>query len=133
MAKKLPPVHTQFKKGQSGNPLGAKLHDPELKRIRKISNEMFQELVDLALSEDLSGLQKIIKDPKASALKVGVATSLVKAIQKGDWGTLERIVERLVGKVVVRVDHTTDGKEISTGANVHLYLPKNGRTKEENE
>ena len=130
--KRNPNLAPPWKPGQSGNPEGGRKHNPEKKRIKKVTNELLQDLVDLALSGNVSELKRIIADPTSPALKVGIATALFTAIKKGDWKTLESIVERIVGKVPVKVDHTSDGEKLNS-PQVVLYLPKNGSTKEENE
>lgn len=120
-----------WKPGQSGNPKGRKKLDPELKRLRQLTQDQFKELIQLALDSNVKELKKIAEHPSTSALKVGICTALHKAIAKGDWKTLKAIVEKIVGPDTIKIDHTTDGKPI--GAQVHLYVPANGSTKEENE
>jgi len=91
--------------GEIRNPLGGRAHNPEKRRIRAITEETLKDVVELALISDLKGLEAIIRNPETPAIKVGVATSLVKAIRKGDWRILEAIIERLTGKVAIRVHH----------------------------
>lgn len=107
-----------FQKGNNANPLGAAAHNP----IRKITHEIFKDIVELALTSNIEALQAIVKDPKTPSIKVGVATSLVTAIKRGDWQTLERIIERLVGKVTVTIDHTTMGQKIESPSSI-IVLP----------
>lgn len=122
-----------IRKGEVRNPHGARAHDPVKKALKRLANDEFLDIVNAALTGGVRDLLKIAKDPSSPAIKVGVATALAKAIKNGDWKTLEGIVERLIGKVPVRVDHTTDGEKLPSGQQVILYLPKNGKTKEENE
>ena len=89
------------KKGEVRNPLGGASHNKALKGLRRFTNEYLKELIELAVMGNMQGLVNIIKDPDAPAIKVGIAKSLVQAITKGDWAVLERIVERIVGKVPV--------------------------------
>lgn len=88
-----------WKPGQTGNPGGSSKLQQERAAIRKITRDKLKDLVDLALDSNLAELQRIVKDPTSPALKVGVATSLAAAIKKGDWGTLQSIVDSLLGKV----------------------------------
>jgi hypothetical protein len=124
-----PPKHTQFKPGQpSANPLGGQLHDPVKKALKRLTVGEFQDVIHLALTSDLAGLQAVAKDPKSSALKVGVATSLAKAIQKGDWATLESISARIVGRVAAKVELTgADGGPIR---NEHAAMTRDERLAE---
>lgn len=100
---KPPPVHSRFKPGQVANPLGANAHNPLLKALRKLTVKTFQEVVELTLTSNLEGLQKIAKDPKSTSLQVGVATSMLRAIKNGDYSVIERIAERIIGKLPDRV------------------------------
>lgn len=122
-----------FKPGNKANPEGARAHDPEKKMLKKITAEVFAEIVELALKNDIIGLTKVAEDKTCPAIKVGVARALMKAIQKGDWKTIEGIIERLVGKVVIKVDHTSGGEVIANPPQVVMYIPNNNRTKEEND
>jgi|GEM_PF-2346076 len=126
-----PPKHTQFKKGVSGNPDGGRRHDPVKKLFKNVTAPEFEEVINVALTSNPGELKQIIQNQTSSSIKVGIATSLLKAIQKGDWRTLNAIIERVVGKTVVKVDHTSGGKTIESSAQVHLYLPANGKTKDE--
>jgi len=118
-----------IQKGEVKNPEGGRSHDPIKSAIKRLTKAEFEDIISLALDANLEELKKIIKDPSSTALRVGVASSLIKAVGRGDFGTLTAIVERIIGSMAMKVDHTTDGKPIKQ---VMLYLPKNGRTKEEN-
>lgn len=88
-----------WKPGESGNPSGTSKLQQHRAYVRRVTRDSLKDLVDLALESNLKKLKDIVKDPASPALKVGVATSLAKAIQKGDWGTLQSIVDTLLGKV----------------------------------
>lgn len=127
---KKPPKHSQFKKGQIANPLGAGAHDPVKKAFKRMTLNGFKEIIDAAVNNNLKALENIAKDPNASALQVGVAVSLGKAAAAGDWNTLDRILERIVGKTIVRVDHTSDGAPMAAAVSkVVLHLPDNKKMK----
>ena len=128
-----PPIEHRIKPGQVLNPEGGRAHDPEKRALKKLTQEVFKDIVELALTSNITALQAIAKNPETPSVKVGVTTALVKAIQRGDWKTLEGIVARLIGNVKIEVDHTTAGRPIESNTQaVHVYLPANGRTKEEN-
>ncbi len=94
-----PPAEYQFKKGQSGNPLGGKLHNPELRAIKKLTAIEVAEVGSLLLDGNLAALKAVAKDPNATVLKVMIASVAVRTISKGDYGALDTILNRLVGKV----------------------------------
>jgi hypothetical protein len=88
----------------------------------------------MILTKNLAGLRDLMRDSDTSAFTAGCARAMFRACKEGDWKTLEGIAERMVGKVTVSVDHTSKGDKLPvSNERVVLYLPANGRTKEENE
>lgn len=94
---------TQFKPGQSGNPLGGKLHNQDLKRIRAMTTKEIEMMGTLLLDCNVRDLQNIIKDPASSSLKIVMASVLAKAIQNGDHKRMEALLSRTVGKLKEQV------------------------------
>lgn len=115
MAKKPPDKKYWFKPGQSGNPLGAKLHDPVMRAIKRLTRAEVAEIGALIVSKNISKLKEIVEDAKGnddskhSALKVWIATIAIKGISKGDAHALDVLLNRLVGKVKDEIELT--GKE----------------------
>lgn len=102
MAKKPLPKEAEkfkFKKGVSGNPQGARLHNPVVRALKKVTLETYCEVIDLVLTNNIAELKALAEDPKTSALQVGIAVAFMKAIKQGDYGVIERIAERIIGKV----------------------------------
>jgi hypothetical protein len=89
----------EFKKGVSGNPLGGKLHDPEKRALKNLTIETYREVIELVLTNNLTSIKEMIENKKTPALQVGIATAFLKAIKDGDYGVIERIAERIVGKI----------------------------------
>lgn len=112
MAKLLPPKHSRFKPGQSGNPLGGKLHNPELRAIKRLTAHEVAEIGTLIISKNLTKLRAIVKDAKDnpdskhSGLKSWIAMVAIKGISKGDAHALDVLLNRLVGKVKERIELT---------------------------
>lgn len=96
--KKLPPVEHQFKPGVSGNPSGRPKLTEDEKRLRKLTKEQFKEIGDIIVSGNTSELDELIHDPKATVLQVAIATAMRAAIEKGDLGNVEILLNRLIGK-----------------------------------
>jgi hypothetical protein len=94
-----------MKGGPSPNPAG---RPPDLigSKLKMLTAEEFAEIANLVVKNDLRSLQLIAKEPGASALKVWIASVVVKAIQKGDYHGLDVILNRIVGKVKDRVEVT---------------------------
>lgn len=96
-AKDIEPYH--WKKGQSGNPSGGRKHNPLNRAIRQFTTKTFRKLINLAFTSNVEELATIAKSKKKPAIEVAIARSFLTAIQKGDYGVIERIAERIVGKV----------------------------------
>lgn len=118
-----PPKKNQFKKGQSGNPLGAKLHSAELKAIKKLTQDEVAMVGQLILDRNLIELMEIKNDKSASVLKVWFAAIAVKAITKGDASALDTILNRIIGKT----KETIDANINVTKHKYVVILPSNGR------
>lgn len=129
MAKKktgrpVPPMlakHT-FKKGKSGNPEGARLHNPAIKALTKLTIESYREVIELVMTGNLTDLKEMAEHPKTSALQVGIATSFLKAIKDGDYGVIERIAERIIGKIPDELN--VNSKNINANLNTSIDKAK---------
>jgi hypothetical protein len=98
-----PPKHTQFKKGQSGNPKGR----PKLPDISE-------------------ALAKILADEKdgTTALEATLMALRSKAV-KGDIRAAEALLDRAFGKPKQAIDHTTAGEKLLPSAvRVELIVPE---------
>ena len=90
--------------------------------MRQLTSEEFREIANLIVKGEIAELKEIAKDDTQSALRVMIAAVAVKIIQKGDMGSLDILLNRLVGKVKDQIEHTGgDG-----GPVVVLTMPANG-------
>lgn len=94
-----PPKHAQFKKGQSGNPAGGRLHNPVTKALKNLTIETYREVIQLVLTGNVAAIKAMVEHPSTPAIQVGIATAFMKAIKNGDYAVIERIAERIVGKI----------------------------------
>ncbi len=88
-----------FKKGQSGNPKGRPPITKEQRAFRELTVETYREVLKIILAGNLEALQTLMKDPKSTVLEVSLASAALKAIKVGDYSVIERIAERIVGKI----------------------------------
>lgn len=118
---------TKFKKGQSGNPDGARKHNPIKRTIKRLTLKELKDLSCLLLDGDVEALKRIAKDPKTRSIKAMVASVAYRIVVKGDAQALNILLDRLVGKVPspVRVSGHDGGPVESV--NVVIGLPSNGR------
>lgn len=95
-----------FKKGQSGNPNGMKPMDPEVKAFKKLTQEILDEIGFLVLDGNSEALGRIVKDPKSSTLKKWIASVALTGILNGDMDALDKLLNRVLGKVKEKVEHS---------------------------
>jgi len=89
----------QFKPGQpSANPKG-RPRNPIPDALKKMTKQSFRRIIRAVVKGNVDQLNKMVTDPKASALEVAVASSFMKAISRGDYDTIEHILQRIVGKI----------------------------------
>lgn len=104
MANPNPSPQTRFKTGQIANPRGAAAHDHIGREIKQLTLRDFREVVQAALTSDLTAIAAIANNPNESMLKVGVARALLRAVKRGDWKVLSAIVDRVIGKTPESVE-----------------------------
>jgi hypothetical protein len=110
----------QFKKGQSGNPRGGQLHNPATKALAKMTVPKYREVIELVMSGKVKDLQAMIQNPNTDAIQVGIATSFLKAIKNGDYLVIERIAERIIGKIPEQLNVNSTANNFNANVNVAL-------------
>lgn len=87
-----------FAKGNKANPIGGGALSPEVRAIRTITRDTVNEVASLILESNITKLKEIANSTTETALRVWVARAAVKALDKGDYHTLEMILCRVLGK-----------------------------------
>lgn len=87
-----PPVHTRFKKGQSGNPGG------KPKQLLT-KDTVYKHLSKFAHMSRVELQEKVINNPSATMLEIMIASVMVRAAKDGDYARLSFLLDRSVGKV----------------------------------
>ena len=98
-----PPKEYRWKPGQSGNPLGGKIANPALKRLKALTKEEMVDIGTLVVLGNIEELKAVAKDPHSTVLKAMMAAVAIKTIARGDPGALDCLLNRLVGKVTDQV------------------------------
>lgn len=93
-----------FKPGQSGNPGGTSKVDRELMVIRKLSKEKFKELANILISGTREDLERMLASPGTTALTEMVIKVVLGIAERGDMTSLDRLLDRLIGKVKDEVE-----------------------------
>lgn len=105
----------QFKKGApSANPIGGRAHNPVTKALARLTVDTYREVIELVLTGNLTKLKAMVEHPDTPAIQVGVAAAFMKAIKNGDYAVMERIAERIVGKIPDQLNVVTDNKVQTT-------------------
>lgn len=83
--------------GQSGNPAG---RPPDIvgRALKQLTRQDLSELANIILTGTLGQLKDIAEDDNEPALKALIAQSLVGAYKRKEFLTVDRILDRLVGK-----------------------------------
>lgn len=98
-------------KGQSGNAMGPPKLAPAVKQFRKLTKEIVEEVGSLILEANESALYAVVHDTEASALKKWIASAALNGMQIGDMDTLDKLLNRLIGRVQDKPTQTVDALE----------------------
>lgn len=96
-----------YKPGQSGNPKGMPPRTATEMIIKKIAHDDIKEIIELISNDDLEGLKAIKKAINSKkkgptgvkVIKALLASVAIKILEKGDMDALDKLLNRLVGKV----------------------------------
>lgn len=125
--KKHPNLRPPWKPGDpSPNPSGRpKLSDAE-RKLRRSTKEQIKEIGDIIINGSRVELEHILDNPgEYSELQYQIACALKVSAEKGDWFTVDKILDRLIGKVqedvAISLPRPTvidfgEGREIILGA-----------------
>lgn len=117
---KNPPKHSQFKKGKVANPEGGRTHNPATRALKNLTVESYREVIELVLTGRVQDLRAMAENPETPAIQVAVATSFLRAIREGDYTIVERIAERLVGKIPDEINL----RALNVNANLNAKVDK---------
>lgn len=87
----------------------------------------YREAVAIYFSHSVAKLQEIAKDPNTKSLDVWIVMCILTAAKKGDYMTLDQMLNRIIGKVKEVSSVEMSGTVETKGANPELA----GFTKDE--
>jgi hypothetical protein len=95
----------RWKPGESGNPQGRPNLSDEVKNLQKLTVEEHIRVVTYMLRISGDELYDILTNPAATCQELLIAKLLERAIKNGDCTTYERIMDRVIGKVALPINH----------------------------
>lgn len=124
--RRLANLRPPFKPGQSGNPNGrpknrvpaqlAKvMGKSQAKKIFKLNNSELEEWEATLLTLNANQLKLLAQWDEASAYPKGLAISILYDMKNGNTKTLDKLLERVIGRPTQRMEITgRDGKDLIT-------------------
>lgn len=101
-----------FKPGQSGNPKG-RVKNPVPDALKKMTKQQLRRVIRAIVKGNTDYLEQLANSKTASTLEVSVAVCYIKAMEKGDYGTIEHIIQRVVGKIPDELKITSNNKNLN--------------------
>ncbi len=123
MIKKRGLGNPNWKPGQTGNPNG-RPPDALNAAMKKLTKNELEDIATLIIKGDYKSLKKVAADENQSALKVMIAAVCVGIVNEQDMSALDKLLNRLIGKVKETVEVNNTGNMPTT---VMLNIPDNGR------
>lgn len=102
-----------FKKGQSGNPQGGRIHNAEIKRIKNLSEAELVEVASFIINSRINDLKAKIKEPETTTLQGMVIGLALRTASRGDPSAFNALMDRLLGKVKEKVEITSNNTNVT--------------------
>lgn len=104
-----------YKKGVSGNPKGRPAVPADIKAMREFNASEFERVFNKFIFMNQDELTAATKRKDFNVLEMMVLSIMQKAVKEGDQKRMNFLLDRMVGPVVRKVDHTSDGKALFDG------------------
>lgn len=108
-----------YKPGQTGNPLGASIHNKKLNEVRLLTREELTSMASILLKSDVRELKRILDDDKQTILRMMLAAVAYKTITTGDIKGLDLFLDRIIGKPKEMTEIIVDRKTENDPQLVH--------------
>lgn len=97
--------------------------------FKRMSAEELAQVCELILHANRGELEAVLQDPNTSMLKVNLISAILADTQKGLTYTLDKLLERTVGKPKERIELSgdPDNPMALQAVQVVISLPSNGR------
>jgi len=84
----------------------------------ELSREDFNHLQQWVLERNKVELQRIVNSPQTPVFLVNMVSAIIADTKSGNFGTIERILERLFGKPKITADIESGGKPLNETTHV---------------
>lgn len=112
---RVPPEHSRFKKGQSGNPGGRAKLSAEMRAIGLLTKDEINALFAKYARMSRDEMQEVLRDTSLPALEVWIASGIVNGIKTGDWHNMHLMFDRIFGR-----PKPEEIKPLDTGIQNHI-------------
>lgn len=120
------PKTGKFLKGHPCLGAGRPPKDPAFKEVHKLTKHQVEQCLIHFLKMDVTELEEIVKDKSRTVMEHMVGRIALAAMANGDHGRLNFLLERIIGKVTEKVEHSTPKPtiiEMSTGQVMQVGIP----------
>lgn len=90
-------------KGVSGNPLGGRLHNPELRAAKVIQQKEYAKIVEILTNSTLLEAEEYLASGKCTINQGAILKAGINAMKYGRWFEYNSALERMIGKVPDRL------------------------------
>lgn len=123
--KKPDPKH-QFKKGVNPNPNNIK--KPKLVRaLENLTENTLQQLINDVLTKSKTELRQMLENPDIPLAHSIVIKTALKADKDMSFYQFNEILNRAIGTVKTKIDHSSEDGTMSPAQSVAFYIPENKR------
>lgn len=127
---KKPAKSAQFKKGVAANPTG--VNKPKAVRaMEALSEKALQQVIELVMTGSMNDMKEALKNNELSVAHRIIIKAAIRAEKDGSFVALNEILNRAIGVVKTKIDHSSSDGSMSPPQSVNFYLPENNRDKTE--
>lgn len=108
----------QFKPGEpSPNPYG---RPKEIlpNALKNLTKQSLRRIIKCLVKGNTEHLKEIAEDPTSSVLEVAICNCIAVALKKGDYGTIEHILQRVLGKIPDEINLNAKSFNVHANAKV---------------
>ena len=124
---------TQFSSTNQPKKKASNYPSPEVRAIRSMTNEEIARVCEMVMTSDRTELAAVLADPTTPMMIVNLISAIISDTSKGLTYTLDKLLERTVGKPKTQIELSNDPNNPMNFSPVQILvsLPKNDRETDE--